>query len=400
VIAHELSHIKRRDNLTAAIHMGVEAVFWFHPLVWWIGARLIEERERACDEAVLSLGGEPRDYADAIVSVCKLYVESPLTCVSGISGADLKKRIVRIMACHVGLRMNVGRKLLLGAAGLLAVAVPLAFGLMQEPSDQILHATGPLPSFEVATIKPNHSGPGPAFFGAAGHGAPLDRFIATNVSIRKLMGWAFAGDFLPLPDNEVLGGPSWIDSDRYDMEAKLENSQVVELRKLSDTDRMVQVRRMVQGLLADRFKLVVHDTTVTRPVYALVVAKGGPKLKENTPCVTESGATLPPLPPPPGAPRGSAPEPRGNFIGRPGDMMACQVSVKGLARSLELDPQFELDRPVVDQTGLTGNYTFDLKWTPDASPPGAVPGHRPAPRRSHPTLRALRSSPQFRNNSG
>ncbi len=121
VMAHELCHIRRRDDLTAATHMVVEAVFWFHPFVWWIGARLVEERERACDEAVLSLGGEPRDYADAIVSVCKLYVESPLTCVSGISGADLKKRIVRIMARHVGLRMSLGRKLLLGAAGLMAV---------------------------------------------------------------------------------------------------------------------------------------------------------------------------------------------------------------------------------------------------------------------------------------
>jgi len=88
---------RRRDNLTAAIHMVVEAIFWFHPLVWWFGARLVEERERACDEAVLSLGCEPRDYADAILSVCKLYLESPIVCVSGISGSDLKRRIVRIM---------------------------------------------------------------------------------------------------------------------------------------------------------------------------------------------------------------------------------------------------------------------------------------------------------------
>ena len=59
ILAHELCHVRRRDNLTSAIHMIVEAVFWFYPLVWWIGARLVEERERACDEAVLSLGNEP-----------------------------------------------------------------------------------------------------------------------------------------------------------------------------------------------------------------------------------------------------------------------------------------------------------------------------------------------------
>ena len=58
VLAHELCHVRRRDNLTSAIHMIVEAMFWFHPLVWWIGARLVEERERACDEDVLRLGGE------------------------------------------------------------------------------------------------------------------------------------------------------------------------------------------------------------------------------------------------------------------------------------------------------------------------------------------------------
>jgi bla regulator protein blaR1 len=110
VLAHELSHVRRRDNLTAAIHMVVEAVFWFHPLVWWIGARLVEERERACDEAVLHLGSEPRDYAEAILNVCKLYAESPLACVPGVTGADLRKRIEAIMANHRGLRLNLAKR--------------------------------------------------------------------------------------------------------------------------------------------------------------------------------------------------------------------------------------------------------------------------------------------------
>jgi hypothetical protein len=101
VLAHELCHVRRHDNLTSAIHILVEAVFWFHPLAWWIGARLVEERERACDEEVLRLGGDPRDYADAILNICKLYVESPLTCVAGVTGADLKKRIEAIMTNRV-----------------------------------------------------------------------------------------------------------------------------------------------------------------------------------------------------------------------------------------------------------------------------------------------------------
>ena len=89
VLTHEQCHIQRRDNVTAAIHMIVEALFWFHPLVWWIGARLVEERERACDEDVLRLGSEPQVYAEGILKVCKFYVESPLTCVAGVTGNHL-----------------------------------------------------------------------------------------------------------------------------------------------------------------------------------------------------------------------------------------------------------------------------------------------------------------------
>jgi beta-lactamase regulating signal transducer with metallopeptidase domain len=73
----ELCHVRYRDNLTAAIHMFVETVFWFHPLVWWMGMRMVRERERACDEEVLRRGSEPRVYAEGILSVCELYVESP-----------------------------------------------------------------------------------------------------------------------------------------------------------------------------------------------------------------------------------------------------------------------------------------------------------------------------------
>lgn len=101
VLAHELCHAQRRDNLTSAIHMLVKAVFWFHPPVWRIGARLVEEREYACDEEVLRGGGEPRDYADAIASVCRLYAESPLACVPGVTGSHLKQRIEEIMANRV-----------------------------------------------------------------------------------------------------------------------------------------------------------------------------------------------------------------------------------------------------------------------------------------------------------
>ena len=78
ILAHEVAHVRRRDNLAALIHMLVEAVFWFHPLVWWIGARLVDERERACDEDVVGRGTEPDVYAESILKTCQFYIESPL----------------------------------------------------------------------------------------------------------------------------------------------------------------------------------------------------------------------------------------------------------------------------------------------------------------------------------
>jgi bla regulator protein BlaR1 len=71
ILAHELWHVRRRDNLAAAIHMLVEAIFWFHPLVWWLGARLVEERERACDEEVVESGSARQIYAEGILKICE-----------------------------------------------------------------------------------------------------------------------------------------------------------------------------------------------------------------------------------------------------------------------------------------------------------------------------------------
>lgn len=136
ILAHEVWHVRRRDNLAAAIHMVVEAIFWFQTLVWWLGARLIEERERACDEQVLALGGAPKAYAEGILKVCEFCVEAPPACVSGVLGADLKKRIVRIMSGHAAVKPGFSRKLLLGVAGLAVIAVPVTAGLVSAARSQ------------------------------------------------------------------------------------------------------------------------------------------------------------------------------------------------------------------------------------------------------------------------
>jgi len=126
ILAHELAHWRRRDNLLAAIHMLVTALFWFHPMVWWIGARLNAERENACDEAVLEQGKSPQLYAACILKVCRLYLQSPLPCAAGVAGADLRRRVEAIMANRLAEALDGHRLLLLGlffAATLMALPV-------------------------------------------------------------------------------------------------------------------------------------------------------------------------------------------------------------------------------------------------------------------------------------
>jgi beta-lactamase regulating signal transducer with metallopeptidase domain len=132
VVAHELCHVRRRDNMAAGIHMFVEALFWFHPLVWWIKLQLIHEQERACDEEVLRVLGDPQVYAESILKICEFYLSSPLICVSGISGSNLKKRIENIMKSRIGVRLSLSRIALLVIAATTSLAGPVAIGSAQS----------------------------------------------------------------------------------------------------------------------------------------------------------------------------------------------------------------------------------------------------------------------------
>jgi beta-lactamase regulating signal transducer with metallopeptidase domain len=151
IIAHEACHLRRRDNLTAALHALVEAVFWFHPMVWWIGARMIVERERACDEAVLHAGHDRRAYARSLVETARLYVQSPLSCVAGASGVDLKTRVERIMTAPLASPLSRSKKALLLAAASFAFATPVAAGLLTPQARQ---AVAPLARAMAAIAAP------------------------------------------------------------------------------------------------------------------------------------------------------------------------------------------------------------------------------------------------------
>jgi bla regulator protein blaR1 len=349
VLAHELWHVRRRDNLGAAIHMMVEAIFWFHPLVWWLGARLIEERERSCDEEVLELGSERQVYAESILKVCEFCVGSPLACVSGVTGADLKKRIVHIMSERVARKLDFTRKLLLSAAGLLVIALPLTVGLINATPGRAQSQPGSTavvtPAYQVISIKPNQSD---------GNVKRLrlmftpDGFEAEGVTLQTLIREAYG-----VQDNQISGAPSWLNSDKYDIKVERGKAAADELQKLSPDQNRLVTQSMFRTLLADRFKLKLHLETKELQQYALVVAEDGPKLQQS-----KAGDTYP------NGIKGL------DGVGRPGtmhmDMEKGLLTVQGLGTTdLAGLLSRQLNSTVLDKTALTGKYDFTLHWTPD-----------------------------------
>jgi bla regulator protein blaR1 len=382
ILAHELCHVRRRDNLFAAAHMLVEALFWFHPLVWWIGARLMEERERACDEEVVRLGNQPLVYAESILKTCQFFVKSPLTCMSGVTGADLKKRIVHIMGGPSAARLTLRKKMLLLGAGIAALALPLASGLINAAQA----------GFEVVSVKPSRAEKcGPLLqFAPGGH-------IRTVISPKFLIEAAY-----DVKDSQVEGGPPWIDSACYEIEAKPDYSTGTALDKLPPDQRKEKIRMMIQSLLRDRFKLAIGHSTKELPAYVLVIAKNGPKLKP---------ADFKPPEHPGAEPFSPSANPRGGDKGRMlgglmmhmGHLEATSVEMPMLVGALSMVTQ----RVVIDKTGLSGRYDVTLNWTPEETQlrqggpegTGGPTGGPIGPAPPHQSRTAPIYLPQFRNNS-
>lgn len=177
------------------------------------------------------------------------------------------------------------------------------------------------PVFEVATIKPSKAG-------APGKGFRMNgrQFTTLNTSLNDLMTFAFG-----IHVRQIVGGPAWFESEKYDLLATPD----VEGQPNHD-----QIRGMMQKLLADRFQLKFHRDKKELSVYTILVAKGGPKLTKS-----ESDSQLP-----------------GLFFRGLGNLPARNATMGEFAGLLQ---SAVLDKPVVDQTGLTGRFDFTLKWTPD-----------------------------------
>jgi uncharacterized protein (TIGR03435 family) len=180
----------------------------------------------------------------------------------------------------------------------------------------------------------------------------------TGVTLKLLIQQAYG-----VQDFQVSGGPGWVGSDRFGIEAKVLDAPVgppPDFLKMSEQERNQYLERnrvMLRGLLEDRFQLKVHHESKDMPVYALVVAKGGPKLKDN------GGKTSDPNMKP------------GMMRMGPAQLTGSQMPISALVNTLSQ----QLGRTVVDQTGLKGNYDFELKWTPDLSQGGGPFGGGPLP---------------------
>ena len=340
ILAHELLHVRYRDNLTAAMHALVQATFWFHPLVWWMGAQLVQERERGCDEDVIAMGSRPEVYAESILKACEFCVASPLASFSGVTGADLKKRIARIMTASAASKLDLRRKLLLAVAGIAAIALPLTLGRSSAAQSGTPPETGAAPSnlpvYAIVSVKPAKPGTWMEI-----QDTLPDGFIAHRVSLSALLREAYQ-----INADQISGGPGWLRSDFYNLDAKVDSSDVAAFRKLSKSRR----RLMLQGALAERFHLRTHWETRDLPVFVLLVAKNGPKFHQTT---SEDSGRYGGIFAKGKSARGSV----GYGLGFISGYAISPLSLTGPLSQL-------LGRSVLDETGLKGRYDLSVRWNP------------------------------------
>lgn len=197
-----------------------------------------------------------------------------------------------------------------------------------------------LPEFDVVSVRQNKGDSGMTRWMYTADGIDI-----TNFSLMDLIASAY-----DIKRYLISGGPSWGNSTGFDIQAKVAAEDVPLFKNLPARQRGLMLRK----LLTDRFHLAVHTETKTLPVYNLVVASGGSKLK----------VSAPDPPPSPDADPSDKPKPRSWISMGPGMVKLENMPISGLVNELG----YAVERPVVDKTGLTGNYDLSLKWTPENQP--------------------------------
>jgi len=215
--------------------------------------------------------------------------------------------------------MNLAKTLLLLVLGIAAIASATT---AQTPSET-------KPSFEVAAIKANKR-PGASVLNKAG-----SRFVATALPLRALIMEAYR-----VRDFQILGGPNWINDDQWDIEAKAAPDVILTWTESENPYLAGPLARMLQSLIEDRFQLKFHQEEKQLSVYELAVARGGPKVKLSA----DQSRT-----------RVSETKLGRGFVEVPAQPFRNFVYFLGR----------QLDRPLIDKTGLQGLYDVTLRWTLD-----------------------------------
>jgi uncharacterized protein (TIGR03435 family) len=212
------------------------------------------------------------------------------------------------------------------------------------------------PSFEVVSVKPSNAGDDRT----ASFVQPGGRYTATNVTLRMLVKTAYG-----LHDDQIVGGPGWVDSERFDITAKAEGDTA------SAPAFRDQARLMLRSALADRFKLVLRSERREISIYALVLAREnggfGPQLNRSD--VTECSGPPKVVPTAPGAAEANPPFPCGAGFSRLAHVAGRGVEFSTLVTNLSS----WVDRVVVDRTGLSGKFDWDLQWTQEPLAPNSAP---------------------------
>ena len=337
LLLHELAHIRRHDYLVNVVQSIVESLLFYHPLVWWVSGHIRAERELCCDDAAVSVNGDALTYARALAELASTR-PAHSSAVMAATGGSLAHRIARLLGQPRPAPHTLSRPGLIGAAILLAI---MAFAVPGQPVVR--------PNFEVASIKPSSQ---PGFMTVR----PLPGRLTANASVRLLMQNAYTVQAF-----QIAGGPDWVNSERYQVEAKAGGNA-----------GPAQMFLMLQSLLEDRFQLKIHRETRELPVYALVAARSGfkmPSPKEgayvspppDAPAEWSGGRMTPPAP-------GRPPVARCGTMGVMLDfegarMQGGKILMPEFVRTLSM----VLGRTVIDKTGFTEPFDVRLDFVPDES---------------------------------
>jgi hypothetical protein len=223
LLLHELAHIRRHDYLVHILQSAVEAVFFYHPAVWWVSGHMRAERELCCDDIAVSITGDAVVYARALAELDSARFIQPT--VMAANGGSLAGRIARLLG-----RPSSSRRAFCGPGAaatpiLLAIA---AWAVFAQPAVR--------PQFEVASVKSS-------FSESIANVRPLPGRLTADASVRILMQYAFG-----VQPFQIVGGPDWIHSERYQIDARADGNVTRN-----------QMFLMLRSLLENRFQLKTHS---------------------------------------------------------------------------------------------------------------------------------------------